>query len=71
MSQAVAHHTDRILRKPAVIAMVGLSYTTLWRQYRAGRFPAPVRLSPGAVGWRESDITAWLASRQSTVRAAG
>jgi prophage regulatory protein len=29
-------------------------------------FPRPVRLGVRAVGWRESDIVAWLASRKTT-----
>lgn len=28
-----------------------------------GTFPEPLRLSPGTIAWRVSDITAWLASR--------
>jgi prophage regulatory protein len=55
--------SDRILRKPAVLAIVGMSYTTIWRRYRSGDFPRPIRLSPGCVGWRESEITRWLAAR--------
>jgi prophage regulatory protein len=29
---------------------------------REGRFPKPVRIGPRAVGWRESDIQAWMDS---------
>ena len=43
--------------------LVGLSVTTCWRLRRAGRFPAPIRLSPGRIGWRLSILEAWLASR--------
>jgi len=57
-------HT-KILRKPAVVERVGLSGTTIWRMVRDGRFPAPLQLSENAVGWKESDIEAWLASRQA------
>jgi prophage regulatory protein len=53
----------KILRKPAVVERVGLSGTTIWRLVRDKRFPAPVQLSANAVGWREADIEAWVASR--------
>jgi prophage regulatory protein len=39
-------------RKSCAYAMIG-----------RGEFPSPVQLSPGRVGWRESDIDAWIASR--------
>ena len=55
--------SDRILRKPAVLTRIGVSDTTLWRMVKAGRFPAPVRLSPGTVGWHESDVSEWMATR--------
>jgi len=33
-----------------------------------GNFPKPVQLGKRAVGWRESDIAAWLQSRVETVK---
>ena len=54
----------RILRRPAVIERTGLSDTTIWRLYRRGQFPRPIQLSANAVGWRESDVDAWLAERR-------
>ena len=33
--------------------------STAWRMIRAGKLPAPIPLSPGRVGWRETDIRAW------------
>ncbi|WP_198947976.1 helix-turn-helix transcriptional regulator [Magnetofaba australis] len=53
---------DRILRKPEVRKLTGLSGTTLWRRERAGDFPKSVRLSPNAIGWRRSEVEAWMAS---------
>lgn len=32
---------------------------TAWRMVRDGRLPAPMRISPGRVAWRHSDIAAW------------
>ena len=51
---------DRLLRKADVVGLVALSYPTIWRQVRQGRFPAPVRISAGRVAWRESAIRAWM-----------
>jgi prophage regulatory protein len=53
----------RILRKPQVLARLGLSDTTLWRLMRAGKFPRPLRLSPGSVGWLADEVDAWIAAR--------
>lgn len=58
----------RLLRKPAVIERVALSDTTIWRLARAGKFPRAIRISPGAVAWREADIEAWIALRAEASR---
>ena len=52
-----------ILRTPAVLTLIGLSRTSLWRRVPAGDFPAPVRLGgqgSRAVGWRRADVERWL-----------
>jgi prophage regulatory protein len=56
---------DPILSWPRVRAMVGFSRTTAWREMRAGRFPRPIRISANRVGWRRSDLMAWLSRRQT------
>ncbi|MFN8603894.1 MAG: AlpA family phage regulatory protein [Candidatus Binatia bacterium] len=56
----VNRRTDAVLREQEVRVRTGLSRTTRWRLVRAGRFPAPRRLSDHAVGWLQSDIEAWL-----------
>jgi prophage regulatory protein len=57
--------TDTILRLPAVLARVGVSRRTLYELMKTGRFPAALKLSPGAVGWRSSDVDRWIAERQA------
>ena len=52
--------TDRMLREREVRTATGLSRTTRWRLERAGQFPRKRRISPGAVGWLESEIMAWM-----------
>lgn len=52
--------TDRILRLPEVEKIVNLKRTAIYRAIKSGTFPAPVRLSVRAVGWKLSDIKSWL-----------
>ena len=53
----------RLLRFPELHALVSLSRSTVWRMERAGSFPQRRQISARAVGWRESEIIAWIASR--------
>ena len=43
--------------------IVPFSSATLWREVKAGRFPAPVKLSQRVTAWRVEDIRAWMHSR--------
>ena len=54
---------DRLLPWGRVRDITGLSRTTAWRRQKAGDFPLAVQISPGRVGWWESELTAWKASR--------
>ena len=58
--------TGRFMPKHEVENTTGLSGTTIWREYRANRFPRPHRLTPNRVGWLESEVRAWMASRPQT-----
>ena len=53
----------RLLVWSEVRALVGVSRTTAWRLQRTGGFPASVALSPGRVGWWESELEAWRKNR--------
>lgn len=57
-------HPDRILRPRDLAARLGISAPTLWRMRQRKEIPAPLRVSRGAVGWRNSTIDAWLADRE-------
>ena len=57
-----------ILRRPQVEARTGLSRSTLYQYIQDGLFPRPVTLGPRAVGWLESEVTAWIAARAKAVR---
>lgn len=54
---------DRILRRPEVEKLVGLSRSTLYAMMQEGAFPKPVKLGKRAVGWPESTVIIWLESR--------
>ena len=54
---------DNILRVGEVIARTGLSRVSIWRKVRAGEFPAPIELSANSIGWPESEVAQWQASR--------
>ena len=49
---------SRILRRPEVEHMVGLSRSTIYAMMAEGHFPKPVRLGRRAVGWL-SDVSAY------------
>ena len=53
----------RFMPKREVVQATGLSATTIWREYRAGRFPKPHLLTRNRVGWLESEVRAWMADR--------
>jgi len=55
--------SDRLLRLPEVLRLTGLSRSTLYRKIKAGEFPRPVKLGKRAVGWRESEVIAWINGR--------
>ena len=53
-----------VLRKAAVLAMIGMRSTWLHETVKAGNFPKPIRLGSRAIGWRRSEIENWLKSRE-------
>ncbi len=55
--------THRILRRPEVEHLTGLSRSTLYSMMVDGTFPKPVRLGKRAVGWPEVVVREWLAQR--------
>jgi prophage regulatory protein len=59
---------QRLLSAEDVRTRVGVSRTTIWREVRAGRFPAPVQISPRRIGFVEAEIDAFLARQRAGVR---
>ncbi|RVQ67113.1 AlpA family phage regulatory protein [Croceicoccus ponticola] len=52
---------EAVLRLPDVLALVGLSRASVYAKVAEQRFPAPVKLTRHASGWRMGDVREWLA----------
>lgn len=59
---------NAILRLPVVKGRTGLSRSTIYLRIAEGSFPKPINLGSRAVGWLESEVDAWLASRVEVSR---
>ena len=53
----------RIVRRKELRHLVGYSPAHIDRLEKAGQFPKRVELGPGAVGWIEDEIQAWIEER--------
>ena len=60
-------HRDQLafvfLRMHAVMKIMGLGRSTIYRLIASKQFPSPVRLTSHAVAWRSTDIEAWSETR--------
>lgn len=63
-------HQTAILRRKQVEQRIGLSRSFIYKGIQEGTFPKPIPLGVRAVGWRESDIQAWLDAQASKAMAA-
>lgn len=57
---------DQILRLPQVKLATGLGKSSIYNGVLNGTFPAPVALGARAIGWHQSSVESWLASRKPT-----
>ena len=55
--------TDEVWRRPKVESVTGLACSTIYLQMKNGTFPKPIKIGERAVGWRMSEINAWLEQR--------
>lgn len=46
-----------------LVQQIQVSRSTIRRWIAAGDFPQPIKLGPRRVAWRESDVSAWLATK--------
>jgi len=54
---------DYILNIAEVCAITGLSRCTIYRMLSAQRFPKPGKVGIRRIGWKTSQINAWIESR--------
>ena len=59
----------KVLTRFEALSHLGLSDRTLIRMERRGDAPPKIRLSPGRIGYRVSDLQAWMNARRDRVSA--
>ena len=58
----------RLLTKAEVLALLGVTYTTVFTWMREGQFPLSIELGPPGgrstkIAWLADEVYAWIASR--------
>lgn len=56
---------ERIVRPSEAVILTGRSLASIWRDEQAGKFPKRIRLGENAVGYKMSELQAWLDSREA------
>ena len=59
---------ERALRLRQVSQLTGLGRSMIYQMQAEGRFPQRIKLGERAVGWLESEVREWLATRIETSR---
>jgi predicted DNA-binding transcriptional regulator AlpA len=62
----------KLIFKPELLALLHVSYSSIFGWMRAGKFPLPRVIGPGSgrtsrIAWVASEVQAWLASRAQRV----
>ena len=60
--------TDKLIRRPEVQAMTGMSRAAIYQKMATGQFPRPVKIGRRAVAWPQSAIDEWIESRKAEAR---
>lgn len=55
-------HGERLLRIRDVCHVTGLARSTVYAKINEAGFPQPVRVHGKCVAWKESEVSAWIAS---------
>jgi len=50
----------KMLRRPSVESITGLSRSSIYAKMADGTFPKPIKLGERSVAWLESDVQGWL-----------
>ena len=51
---------NKLLKRPEVEKITGLSRASIYSKIKTGAFPVPVRLGQNSVAWRAEDIDRWI-----------
>lgn len=63
---AILLQKNGYLRQAQLIPhILPFSHATLWRMVKAGRFPAPVKLSDRITAWKSSAVIEWLEAKSN------
>ena len=54
---------DRIMRKKEVSELTGIPIGSIWHLQQTQGFPKAIKLGVQAIGWKKSEVVAWIASR--------
>ena len=57
---------ERVLKLKEVIAIVGISRSSIYALVQRGDFPAPIKLSLRSCGWLKSEIDRWIQVKASS-----
>ncbi len=55
---------EKLIRPNALAEKLGVSIPTLYRLMKKPEFPDKIRISSQAIGFRESEISAWMESQR-------
>lgn len=55
--------STQILRMREVIQRIGLSRSSIYKLMENNDFPKPMKLGSQAIGWRDTEIEAWISNR--------
>jgi len=55
-----------LLRLSDVMLATSIGSSTIYRKIAAGQFPRPLRLGPGSVRWKASEVSAWVEGLERT-----
>ena len=53
----------KFIKLKSVVAITGLSRSTIYLQIQKGQFPKPVKLSQRSSAWVESEVEEWITTR--------
>lgn len=59
---------NRVLRLPQVREKIGRANATIWKDVSEGTLPPPISIGPRAVGWKSSELDAWIAAHEFASR---